>query len=187
MEDLKQLAQNLMELDDQMVACMKCGMCQAVCPVFAETMQEADVTRGKIALLEKLAHEMVKDADQVNEKLNRCLLCGSCAANCPSGVKIMDIFMKARVIVTSYKGLSPAKKMIFKGLLTRPKLFNTLTEMSAKFQGPFAKIADKASGAASCAMLNPLLGERHFMPLAKDLSARIILNWILPAVKAVSR
>ncbi len=84
---------------------------------------------------------MVKDADQVNEKLNRCLLCGSCAANCPSGVKIMDIFMKARVIVTSYKGLSPAKKMIFKGLLTRPKLFNTLTEMSAKFQGPFAKVA----------------------------------------------
>lgn len=167
MEDLKQLAQNLMALDDQMAACMKCGMCQAVCPVFAETMREADVTRGKIALLEKLAHEMVKDPDQVNEKLNRCLLCGSCEANCPSGVKIMDIFIKARVIVTSYKGLSPAKKMIFKGLLTRPKLFNTLTEMSAKFQGPFAKIADKAAGTASCAMLNPLLGERHFMPLAK--------------------
>ena len=57
MEDLKQLAQNLMELDDQMVACMKCGMCQAVCPVFAETMQEADDTRGKNAHLEKLAHE----------------------------------------------------------------------------------------------------------------------------------
>lgn len=167
MEDLKQLAQSLMELDDQMVACMKCGMCQSVCPVFAETMQEADVTRGKIALLEKLAHEMVKDADQVNEKLNRCLLCGSCAASCPSGVKIMDIFMKARVIVTSYKGLSPAKKMIFKGLLTRPKLFNLLTDMSAKFQGPFAKITDQAANTASCAMLNPLLGERHFNPLAK--------------------
>ncbi len=167
MNDLKQLAQNLMDLDDQMVACMKCGMCQAVCPVFAETMQEADVTRGKIALLEKLAHEMVKDPDQVNEKLNRCLLCGSCAANCPSGVKIMDIFMKARVIVTTYKGLSQTKKMIFKGLLTRPKLFNLLTEVSAKFQSPFTKIADQASGAASCAMLNPLIGERTFMPLAK--------------------
>ncbi len=54
MEDLKQLAQNLMELDDQMVACMKCGMCQAVCPVFAETMQEADVTRGKMLFLRSL-------------------------------------------------------------------------------------------------------------------------------------
>ncbi|WP_320170346.1 (Fe-S)-binding protein [Maridesulfovibrio sp.] len=166
MNDLNQLAQNLMELDDLMVACMKCGMCQAVCPVFSETMKEADVTRGKIALLEKLAHEMVKDADQVNEKLNRCLLCGSCAANCPSGVKIMDIFMKARVIVTSYKGLSPAKKLIFKGLLTRPKLFNLLTDMSAKFQGPFSKVADQAAHTASCAMLNPLIGERHFNPLA---------------------
>ncbi|CCO24933.1 (Fe-S)-binding protein [Maridesulfovibrio hydrothermalis] len=165
MNDLSKLAQSLMELDDQMVACMKCGMCQAVCPVFAETMQEADVTRGKIALLEKLAHEMVTDADQVNDKLNRCLLCGSCAVNCPSGVKIMDIFIKARVIVTSYKGLSPAKKLIFKGLLNRPKLFNFLTDMSAKFQGPFAREADQAAGTASCAMLNPLLGKRHFMPL----------------------
>ncbi|MBI9110602.1 (Fe-S)-binding protein [Maridesulfovibrio ferrireducens] len=167
MSDVKKLAQQLMELDDQMVACMKCGMCQAVCPVFAETMQEADVTRGKIALLEKLAHELVKDPDQVNEKLNRCLLCGSCAANCPSGVNIMDIFIKARVIVTTYKGLSSAKKFIFKGLLTRPKLFNFLTDMSAKFQGPFEKVADEAAGTASCALLNPLLGERHFMPLAK--------------------
>ena len=167
MSDVQKLAQQLMELDDQMVACMKCGMCQAVCPVFAETMQEADVTRGKIALLEKLAHELVNDPDQVNEKLNRCLLCGSCAANCPSGVKIMDIFIKARVIVTTYKGLSSTKKLIFKGLLTRPKLFNFLTDMSAKFQGPFEKVADKAAGTASCALLKPVIGERHFMPLSK--------------------
>ncbi|OEU68627.1 MAG: (Fe-S)-binding protein [Desulfovibrio sp. S3730MH75] len=167
MSDVKKLAEKLMALDDQMVACMKCGMCQAVCPVFAETMLEADVTRGKIALLEKLAHEMIKDPDEVNEKLNRCLLCGSCAANCPSGVKIMDIFIKARVIVTEYKGLSATKKLIFKGLLTRPKLFNLLTDISAKFQGPFASVADESAGTASCAMLNPLLGERHFMPLTK--------------------
>ncbi|HEU6438198.1 MAG TPA: 4Fe-4S dicluster domain-containing protein, partial [Nitratidesulfovibrio sp.] len=59
MADLTKLAKLLQELDDQMVGCMKCGMCQAVCPVFAETMKEADVTRGKIALLENLAKEMI--------------------------------------------------------------------------------------------------------------------------------
>ena len=59
--DVHQLAKMLLELDDQMVACMKCGMCQAVCPVFAESMTEGDVARGKIALLENLSHEMIKD------------------------------------------------------------------------------------------------------------------------------
>lgn len=70
MADLTKLAKMLQELDDHMVACMKCGMCQAVCPVFAETMKEADVTRGKIALLENLAKEMVSDPEGVQEKLN---------------------------------------------------------------------------------------------------------------------
>jgi glycolate oxidase iron-sulfur subunit len=166
-EDLKQLAKMLQELDDQMVTCMKCGLCQAVCPVFSETMKEGDVARGKIALLENLAHEMIADAEGVQEKLNRCLLCGSCAANCPSGVKVLDIFLKARVIVNTYMGLSATKKAIFKGLLTKPGLFNNILDVAAKFQGVFTKAANEVIG-SSCSRINaPVIGERHFMPLAK--------------------
>ena len=55
MDELTLLANALMALDDKLAACMKCGMCQSVCPVFGETMMEADVTRGKLTLLEKLA------------------------------------------------------------------------------------------------------------------------------------
>ncbi|CAG35750.1 (Fe-S)-binding protein [Desulfotalea psychrophila] len=167
MSDLKKLADQLMELDDQMASCMKCGMCQAVCPVFAETMHEGDVTRGKIALLEQLAREMIKDSDQVNEKLTKCLLCGSCAAACPSGVHIMDIFINARVIVTTYKGLHPLKKIIFRGFLTRPKLFDFLTLVSAQFQNIFVHKEDAAAATNSCSLLTPLLGKRHFGSLAK--------------------
>lgn len=114
---------------------MKCGMCQSVCPVFGETMMEADVTRGKLTLLEKLAHRLIEDPDAVNEKLNRCLLCGSCQANCPSGVSILEIFMEARAIVAAYKGLSPLKKAIFRTLLPNPKLFGFLLKIGAPFQG----------------------------------------------------
>lgn len=89
MDELTLLANALMALDDKLAACMKCGMCQSVCPVFGETMMEADVTRGKLTLLEKLAHRLIEDPDAVNEKLNRCLLCGSCQATAlpafPSG------------------------------------------------------------------------------------------------------
>ena len=166
-EDLHQLAKMLHELDDQMVACMKCGMCQAVCPVFSETMKEGDVARGKIALLENLSHEMIADAEGVQDKLNKCLLCGSCAANCPSGVKVLDIFLKARVIVNTYMGLSATKKAIFKGLLTKPALFNSVLEVASKFQGVFTKTANEVIG-SSCSRINaPVIGERHFMLLAK--------------------
>lgn len=167
MADLTKLAQMLNELDDQMVACMKCGMCQAVCPVFAETMKEADVTRGKIALLENLAKEMIADAASVQHKLNKCLLCGSCGANCPSGVKVMDIFLQARAIVNTYVGLSPAKKAILRGMVGNPKLFNSLMDIGSKFQGIFTSEANELLGSSCSKFLSPVIGDRHFVPLAK--------------------
>ncbi|WBF65945.1 (Fe-S)-binding protein [Desulfovibrio subterraneus] len=168
MADLNKLAKMLEELDDLMAACMKCGMCQAVCPVFAETMREADVTRGKIALLENLAHEMIKDAEGVQERLNRCLLCGSCAANCPSGVRIMDIFLQGRTIVNTYMGLSPVKKAILRGMVGNPKLFNALLDFGSKFQGLFTSQANELLGSSCSKFLSPIIGDRHFSPLAKQ-------------------
>jgi len=166
MADIKKLAEMFKELDDQLVGCMKCGMCQAVCPVFGQTGRETDVTRGKLALLDGLANEMLTDPEGVNEKLNRCLLCGTCQSNCPSGVKVMDIFLKARAIMTGYFGLSPIKQAIFRGMLVNPKLFNSLMGMGSKFQGLFTKKVDDMLG-SSCARFNaPVIKDRHFNTLA---------------------
>ncbi|MEF2145397.1 MAG: (Fe-S)-binding protein [Desulfovibrionaceae bacterium] len=167
MADIKKLVSMLKELDDQLVTCMKCGMCQAVCPLFLRTGKETDVTRGKLALIDGLASEILKDAEGVNETLNRCLLCGTCQANCPSGVQIVDIFLKARAVMTGYFGLSPAKKLIFRRLLAHPGMFNLMTSLAGKFQGMFTKPADKLLG-SSCARFNsPLVGDRHFNTLAE--------------------
>ncbi|MCJ2165020.1 MULTISPECIES: (Fe-S)-binding protein [unclassified Pseudodesulfovibrio] len=184
MADIHKLAQLFKELDDQLVGCMRCGMCQAVCPIFAESGREADVTRGKLALLDGLAQEMISDPEGVNEKLNRCLLCGTCQSNCPSGVSVMDIFLKARAIMTGYFGLSPAKKAIFRGLLKNPKLFNTLTDMGAKFQGLFTKKVDDMLG-SSCARFNaPIIGDRHFNTLAGKPLHKLVPELDTPAGKS---
>jgi glycolate oxidase iron-sulfur subunit len=166
--DMKRLVEDLMRLDDLLVCCMRCAFCQAVCPVYGATMKEADVARGKISLLENLAHEMIKDPLAVNEKLNRCLLCGSCQANCPSGVDIMDIFLRARSIVAGYLGLSPIKKIILRGLLKRPKLFNTLTDFVGKYQKLFLKSVNTTVGTCRSPILEPFIGDRHFPALAKE-------------------
>ena len=59
MADIKALVQLMKELEDQLVVCMRCGMCQAVCPVYSQTGREADVARGKLALLDGLMQEML--------------------------------------------------------------------------------------------------------------------------------
>lgn len=167
MYDMEKLAALVSELEKQLVVCMRCGMCQAVCPVFAETGREADVARGKLAMLDGLIKQMFKDPVGVNERLTHCLLCGSCAANCPSGVKALDIFLKARAILVGYMGLSPVKKMIFRGMLARPKLFNSLLKSASRLQGIFVKPVDELLG-TSCGRLSFPLGPRHFNAFAKE-------------------
>ncbi|GAB6145835.1 (Fe-S)-binding protein [Desulfocicer niacini] len=167
MNDMKSLARRVKELEDQLVVCIRCGTCQSVCPLFEQTHREADVARGKLALLDGLGKNMFDNAKGVEERLNRCLLCGSCAANCPSGVNVVEIFIKARAILAEYKGLSPAKQVIFKKVLSDPKTFDFFTELAGKFQGVFTK-KEKNPQATSCArVISPLLDNRHFPSMAK--------------------
>ena len=166
MHDIKELTLLMKELEDQLSICMRCGMCQAVCPVFAETGREADVARGKLALLDGLAHEMFKDPKGVYKRLTRCLLCGSCEETCPSQVNILEIFLKARMILTSFMGLSSAQKLILRGVLASPATFNRFLQWSIWIQKLFTKPADKFLGTSCARFASPLLRNRHFMPLA---------------------
>jgi glycolate oxidase iron-sulfur subunit len=166
MSSLRALAKLMKELEDQLVVCMRCGLCQAVCPLFAETGREADVARGKLALLDGLLQEILKNAGGVQDHLSRCLLCGSCAANCPSGVKVLDIFIKGRAILAGYLGLPPLKKAIFRTLLAKPRTFNRIMAWGAKFQGIFIKPVDDLLGASCARFMSPLLQDRRLKPLA---------------------
>lgn len=165
MNDMQRLARLMKELEDQLVVCMRCGMCQAVCPLYAETGRESDVARGKLALLDGLLQQMFADPYGVHERLNKCLLCGSCASNCPSGVKTLEIFLKARAILGGYLGLPPLKQVLFRGLLTNPARFDRLIRWGAKLQGAFLRPADSLLG-SSCARFQSPLAERHIKPLA---------------------
>lgn len=167
MSDLQSLAQRLLALDDKITSCMRCGMCQAVCPMFGASGQEADVARGKLFLINNLAHMILKDPQALADKLGRCLLCASCQAACPPGVRIMDIFREAREVVYNYLGLSPIKKLIFGVLLAKPDLFNFAMRVGAPAQGLLFKKSGDAQGTVCAPMFNSFIGERHIPPLAK--------------------
>lgn len=162
------------ELEDQLAVCTRCGMCQAVCPLFAQTGREPDVARGKLALLDGLSAEMFKNPRGVSERLSRCLLCGSCAANCPSRVNVLEIFIKARAILTRCMGLSPAKRLILRGMLARPERFDQISEWGARFQKLFTRPANNIIGTSRARFVSPLIGERHFKSLAPAAFHRIM-------------
>jgi glycolate oxidase iron-sulfur subunit len=165
MSDMKKLAGLVRELEEQLAACTRCGMCQAVCPLYRETTQESSVARGKLAILDGLMREAFKEPNKSLEQLSRCLLCGACEANCPSGVRVLELFLKARALLAGYLGMPPAKRALFRGLLARPVLFNGLLSWVARFQGLFIRPANELLG-TSCARFTSPLADRHFKALA---------------------
>lgn len=171
MSDLNSLAKALMEIDDLLASCMKCGFCQAFCPVFDQTRKEGDVTRGKIALTENLARLVIQDPDQVYEKLSHCLLCGSCAYNCPSGVKTMDIFIAAREAFANYNGLNAIEKAIFRTLLPNPRILDTLMRVGSPFQKLIVKKEeDKVQDTARAPLMKAFIGAERRIPVVADKS-----------------
>lgn len=166
MADLAALRNLLRRLEEELVVCMRCGMCQAVCPVFARTGREADVARGKLALLDGLLQAMIADPVGVRDRLERCLLCGSCAANCPSGVNVLGIFLQARAILAGYLGLPPAKKAIFRRLLAHPRVLDRALEFASVFQRLLSRPVNEVVGTSCSRIQTPILAGRHFRPLA---------------------
>ena len=90
------LSETIKKLEDDILRCAKCGLCRSVCPVFIELGRESSVARGKIALIEALAEARLKVTSTLDEKIQCCLLCGTCVENCPSGVRVDYIIYKAR-------------------------------------------------------------------------------------------
>ncbi len=167
MKHIKELARLAGSLEQQTAVCKQCGVCLSACPIYPQTRLERDVARGKIAILEGVMSEVVKNADSVKDRLDRCLLCGGCAGVCPNGVNTLEIFLKARVLLAGYLGLSPLKKIVFRQLLAKPERFNRAADLAAKSQGLFLKQVNPGLG-TSCARItaSPLLAGRHVVPLA---------------------
>ena len=166
-EKMERIAGLLKDLEKRLSLCMRCGMCRAVCPLFAETGREEDVARGKLALLDGLIRGTFEDSAGVRERLERCLLCGSCAASCPSGVKILEIFLRARAVLADVAGLNPVEKALLRDILAHPGRFDLVMEWGAGAQRLLSGSGNDAAG-ASCAQLAQKFSERHIDGLAPE-------------------
>ncbi|HID31197.1 MAG TPA: (Fe-S)-binding protein [Desulfobacterales bacterium] len=126
--------------------CKRCGQCRSVCPVYQTTFREADVARGKLALLESVKAGTMSWSGRLEEIISRCLLCGACAQVCASRVETTLIIQSGRQQLfedeKSSKPKSPLLTSMREGHLTAKALFKG----SALLQALVCKKIPEASG-----------------------------------------
>ncbi len=122
------------EWEKEAIKCIRCGACQNVCPVFNELRVESTVARGKIRLIRTAINDELDFTDNFSERINQCLLCKACVANCPSGVNTDKLVEAVRWEIVKEKGLSPLKKLIFRLALRNKGIFDFGLKMGSFFQ-----------------------------------------------------
>lgn len=76
---------------DEINQCNKCGFCLPACPTYRITGSELASPRGRIAMVEALAHDEIEVGAGLDEALSYCLGCRACETACPSGVRYIRI------------------------------------------------------------------------------------------------
>jgi glycolate oxidase iron-sulfur subunit len=117
--------------------CTKCGFCMSYCPVYREELTESSVARGKIMLVRALLDNRLSFTDEMENQLNKCTLCMTCAESCPAATEVPSIITAARADQTEKKGLSFPYRFIYRWLLPRRRLFGYAVKIASWFQGIF--------------------------------------------------
>lgn len=151
---------SLKEIADK---CVRCGICQSVCPVFAELQKETAVARGKVSLIKKLFSREVGYSKKLSTHLLQCLGCGACSENCPNGVKANELILAARALLVENKGLSLRKWLFLRKILGSVYLLPMLLKTGSLLQGFILKKVPKESGLHLRFSL-PYLDRHRFIP-----------------------
>lgn len=108
-------------VEAELAKCAKCGACASVCPIYAQKNEEAYCARGKLLLARSLASGGLHPGPRIREMLENCLLCLACRSNCGSGVRLDQVVMAARRLLTAKQGQPLVKQLIFRSLLPSPR------------------------------------------------------------------
>lgn len=129
--------------------CVDCFSCNSICPVIGVVKEESQ--RGP-NLMMQMAPYLFDPRDSANrtamleELAKMCLLCGTCAENCPKDLPIDEIIAKARAEVVAKKGLPFSKSFVLRTLLQSPRLLSLLLKGGSLLRGLFFKRVPAESG-----------------------------------------
>jgi glycolate oxidase iron-sulfur subunit len=137
---------NIAAAEQQMRACVHCGICTATCPTYVLLGDELDGPRGRIQLIQQMLETNAAPSPKVVGHIDRCLSCLACVSACPSGVNYPRLIDTARAHVER-KAVRPFGERLLRGtlgtVLTRRWLTRPLLTL-AKLGAPFASLLPKS-------------------------------------------
>ena len=101
------------QIEDEIVKCVRCGVCRIHCPTFLATNAESAVSRGKIYLVDAVVKGDLDLTDEFAKYIYRCVNCRTVTANCPTSVQAHDIILQTRAQLVKSRGLSNLKDILF--------------------------------------------------------------------------
>ena len=123
--------------EQDLMACVHCGLCLPACPTYLETGSEADSPRGRLVLMRKM-HEGTLSASDAVHHLDLCLGCRACETACPSGVPYGRILETAREHINGEK-IRPRQtdgaRSALLGTLAQPKKMTIAMRMAQAVTG----------------------------------------------------
>jgi glycolate oxidase iron-sulfur subunit len=144
-EPLKEEYPRVGKFSDEMVRCIKCGLCRAVCPTLLETLSESQGARGRVALVEAVLDGRLSLSDIFDDRISGCINCKACIEACPSGVRVDDIILAARAELVSRGRLPFLKRIILRGLLKRGRLLPPVGKLASLMQRIVLALSPKGS------------------------------------------
>jgi glycolate oxidase iron-sulfur subunit len=135
----------LKELDQELLRCVKCGLCRPICPVFQILERESASPRGKGAVVEALAEDTLFFTPEAGEILSKCLLCGACQEACPNQAAINERILAARAQQVQERGRSVFQKA-FKAFSTQDTLRDWTFKGASVTQGLWSQSIPENSG-----------------------------------------
>jgi glycolate oxidase iron-sulfur subunit len=129
----------------EIIRCIKCGLCRAVCPTLIETVSESQGARGRVSLVEAVLDGRLKLSDIFADRISTCINCKACIEACPSGVRVDDIILAARAELVSRGKFSFLKRLLLRGLLKRGRLLPPVGRIASLFQRALLKLSPQGS------------------------------------------
>ncbi|MDQ6694262.1 MAG: (Fe-S)-binding protein [Chloroflexota bacterium] len=82
---------------DNLLACIRCGACLPVCPTYATDLLEVQSPRGRVQLMRQVDEGLLEPSENFLSHMYHCLDCRACQTACPTGVRIGEQVLRARV------------------------------------------------------------------------------------------
>jgi glycolate oxidase iron-sulfur subunit len=120
---------------DNMLACIRCGLCLTSCPTYVLSLHESEGPRGRVGIARALTEGHLQvTPDLVEHELN-CLVCDACSAVCPAGVHMDPLQVGLRQALETSIG----RRRSLRERLVRAFVFGWLFLDMARFRA-FARL-----------------------------------------------